>query len=163
MDKFIFRYKKLKIISGGQTGVDQFALEIATSMGLSTGGWAPKGWITELGVNEELKKYGLTEWKTKGYPARTEANVKNSDITLIFAPSLGVGSKLTIKYCIKYNKPYIVNPLPNDIEPLLTDPKVKIINFAGTRSSKLSVDAITSIKQQITDCLDKVKMHGSVS
>jgi len=32
-----------KIISGGQAGVDQAALEIATELGISTGGWCPKG------------------------------------------------------------------------------------------------------------------------
>src|SRR5262249_6057013 len=39
-----------KVISGGQTGVDQVALRAAKACGIPTGGWAPKGWRTEDGA-----------------------------------------------------------------------------------------------------------------
>jgi len=32
-----------KIISGGQTGVDQAALDVAIKLGISHGGWVPRG------------------------------------------------------------------------------------------------------------------------
>ena len=35
--------RKVKIVSGGQTGVDQGALEAAVQLGLEFGGWAPHG------------------------------------------------------------------------------------------------------------------------
>ena len=35
---------ELKIVSGGQTGVDRGALQAAMDLGLEWGGWAPKGW-----------------------------------------------------------------------------------------------------------------------
>jgi hypothetical protein len=44
-----------KIISGGQTGSDQGGLEAGQKLGLETGGWIPKGWLTEIGANPELK------------------------------------------------------------------------------------------------------------
>ena len=37
----------LKIVSGGQTGVDQGALEAAAQLGLEFGGWAPARWLAE--------------------------------------------------------------------------------------------------------------------
>lgn len=37
----------LKIVSGGQTGVDQGALEAAVQLGLEFGGWAPARCIAE--------------------------------------------------------------------------------------------------------------------
>lgn len=37
----------MKIISGGQTGIDQMALEQASKIGIMTGGTACKGWLTE--------------------------------------------------------------------------------------------------------------------
>ena len=40
---------ELKIVSGGQTGVDQAALLAAMDLGLDWGGWAPKGWRAENG------------------------------------------------------------------------------------------------------------------
>jgi hypothetical protein len=36
-----------KIISGGQTGADQAALDTAIELGIPHGGWIPKGRITE--------------------------------------------------------------------------------------------------------------------
>ena len=44
-----------KIISGGQTGADQIGLEVALSLGIPTGGTAPKGFITETGPNYKLR------------------------------------------------------------------------------------------------------------
>ena len=40
----------IKIVSGGQTGVDRGALEAAVALGLEFGGWAPHGWIAEDGT-----------------------------------------------------------------------------------------------------------------
>ena len=37
----------IKIVSGGQTGVDQGALEAAVALGLEHGGWAPARWLAE--------------------------------------------------------------------------------------------------------------------
>ena len=39
-----------KIISGGQTGADLAALDVAVKLGIPHGGWIPKGRITEKGV-----------------------------------------------------------------------------------------------------------------
>ena len=39
-----------KIISGGQTGADQAALDVAIKMNIAHGGWIPKGRRTENGV-----------------------------------------------------------------------------------------------------------------
>jgi len=38
-----------KIISGGQTGVDQAALEVAINLGIDCGGWCPPGRMCETG------------------------------------------------------------------------------------------------------------------
>jgi hypothetical protein len=48
-----------KIISGGQTGADQAALDAAIKLGIPHGGWIPKGRLTENGSLP--KKYDLTE------------------------------------------------------------------------------------------------------
>ncbi len=45
--------QELKIVSGGQTGVDQGALEAALDLGLVWGGWVPKGWRAENGTVPE--------------------------------------------------------------------------------------------------------------
>ena len=73
-----------KIISGGQTGADQVALRAARAPGVPTGGWAPKGWLTEDGPAPWLADFGLAECPEPGYSARTLANVRDSDVTLRF-------------------------------------------------------------------------------
>ena len=51
-----------KIISGGQTGADRAALEVACALNIETGGWAPKEFWTSEGRNPKLgTKYGLRE------------------------------------------------------------------------------------------------------
>ena len=41
-----------KIISGGQTGADRAALDVAIEFGIPHGGWIPKGRKTERGLEE---------------------------------------------------------------------------------------------------------------
>ena len=70
-----------KIISGGQTGTDQAALDAAIKWKIPHGGWIAKGRLTEAG--RLPNKYKLDEMPTDSFPARTEQNVIDSDGTLI--------------------------------------------------------------------------------
>jgi hypothetical protein len=103
-----------KIISGGQTGVDQTALDVEIKLGIPHGGWIPKGRITEKGPLPE--KYRLQEMPTESYPKRTEQNVIDSDGTLIISHvSLTGGSAYTRKMAMKHGKPWfhaVLNKLP---------------------------------------------------
>jgi len=72
-----------KIISGGQTGADRAALDVAIKFNIPHGGWIPKGRIAEDGPLPD--KYQLQEMPTSSYPKRTEQNVIDSDGTLIFS------------------------------------------------------------------------------
>jgi len=70
-----------KIISGGQTGVNQAALDAARKLNIAHGGWIPNGRKTENGPLPV--KYNLKELGTTNYSKRTEQNIFDSDGTLI--------------------------------------------------------------------------------
>ena len=89
----------IRIISGGQTGVDQAALRAAKALGIKTGGWAPKGWVTEVGPAPWLAdEFGLKECPDPGYPARTAMNARNSDVTVWLGPTGSRGFLATRRY-----------------------------------------------------------------
>ena len=94
-----------RIVSGGQTGADRAALDWALSHNLPCGGWCPKGRKAEDGTIDP--KYPLKESSSASYLQRTEWNVRDSDATVLFsiAPSLGGGSKKTVEFAKKHNKP----------------------------------------------------------
>jgi len=71
-----------KLISGGQTGADRGGLDAAIHCDLPHGGWCPKGRKAEDGVIPA--EYHLTEMLTDKYLPRTQANVIDSDATVIF-------------------------------------------------------------------------------
>jgi len=71
-----------KIISGGQTGADRGGLDAAIHCGLPHGGWCPKGRKAEDGLIPS--KYQHKEMESSGYLPRTQANVFDSDATVIF-------------------------------------------------------------------------------
>jgi len=98
------------IISGGQTGADKAGLMAAKKVGFATGGIAPKGYKNELGVDLELKTiYQLEESTHFNYAKRTQLNVKKADCTLIFSEnSNSKGTQLTMKFCIQFNKPFLL-------------------------------------------------------
>lgn len=126
----------MKVISGGQTGADQGGLEAAKELGLDTGGWAPYGWKTESGPQEELlRSYGLKHCLEPGYPARTKRNIEDADLTVIFGKADSPGSKLTHKLCVELGKPFAVNPLAGHLRELIRKYSVQTLNVAGNRES----------------------------
>ena len=132
-----------KIISGGQTGADQGALDAAIKMNIPHGGWIPKGRMTENGPLSS--RYTLKEMETKSYPARTEKNVLDSDGTLILSHGkLSGGSLLTRKLAVKHNRPVIhidLYKIPAFEAVLmvfiwLVEKNIETLNVAGARASK---------------------------
>src|SRR5205823_12196903 len=129
----------IKIISGGQTGVDRAALDVALELGLPCGGWCPKGRRAEDGAIPE--NYPLQETPTDAYPERTEWNVRDSDATLILTRGKpDRGTALTRKLARRLKKPYRVVDLANancaeEVRAWLAAHAVKTLNIAGPRES----------------------------
>lgn len=92
-----------KIISGGQTGVDRAALDVAMDLGLLVGGWCPRGRrADDVRIPD---RYPLLEMNSSAYPPRTRMNVLRSDATLLIRRGpLTPGSRLTAWYCLANDK-----------------------------------------------------------
>jgi len=146
----------IKIVSGGQTGADRGGLEAAIYCELPHGGWCPRGRKAEDGRIPE--KYQLAEMNSAEYIARTEANVIDSDATVVFTFGMAEGGSLrTLEFCQKHCKPWhhvnlgatgrtgatngIVNWLQGredgDYDDYTAQPPEKcVLNVAGSRESK---------------------------
>jgi hypothetical protein len=132
-----------RIISGGQTGADQGGLRAGVHLGLTTGGKAPKGWVTESGPQKELlKAYGLTESRWLGYPMRTAENVQDSNGTIIFGQLNSQGSRLTSQKCQEYQRPcmhldvpFIMQARKSFFLAWLKTYNIHTLNVAGNRES----------------------------
>ncbi len=97
----------MKIVSGGQTGVDRAALDVALSLGVPVGGWCPAGRLAEDGRIPE--RYPLIETRSAKYSQRTRFNVRDSDATLILNwGAMTGGTLLTKKVCQRMKKPHRV-------------------------------------------------------
>lgn len=136
----MFQFSKhIKIISGGQTGVDRAALDFALKNNITCGGWCPKGRIAEGG--EIPEKYPLKETTTSEYSERTENNIIDSDATLIiYYKKIDPGTRLTRKLCTKYHKPLFNLNLSDDFKlpelmSWIQKNKIKVLNIAGPRES----------------------------
>lgn len=126
-----------KVISGGQTGVDRAALDVALSLrgrglaglgyhahpasgctvplpehlaALEVGGWCTLDRKAEDGVIHH--QYPLTPCNSLSYDVRTFKNVSDSDATLIICTMMPTGGTAkTIQFARELGKPYIVaNP-----------------------------------------------------
>jgi Circularly permutated YpsA SLOG family len=130
-----------KIISGGQTGVDRAALDFGIEYDIAHGGWCPKGRKAEDGPL--VAKYLLTETPSSSYPQRTQWNVRDSDGSIIFsiAPVLSGGSKKTVDFAIKHNKPWLHLHQDSDnpeaaLLKFIREHRIEVLNVAGPRASK---------------------------
>jgi hypothetical protein len=86
-----------KIVSGGQTGVDRAALDVALELGIPCGGWCPRNRIAEDGRIAE--RYPLRESATSDPSVRTELNVIDSDATLVLTWEKASGGTLLTILC----------------------------------------------------------------
>ena len=129
-----------KIISGGQTGTDQGALDAALELNHPCGGWCPKGRQSETGPIP--KKYPLKVHNSAGYRARTETSAHESDGTLIFTHGKPIGgTKLTIDLFHKYKKPVFIVDFHSDPVHKITEQafhwglqnKIHTLNVAGPK------------------------------
>lgn len=142
----------IKIISGGQTGVDRIGLEVAKELNIPTGGTVPNGFLTENGSDLSLGDFGMIEHSSPKYPPRTRCNVKKSDGTVYFTVNENSnGFKLTKKMCVKYNKPFVVNPKPLELKSFIENENINILNIAGNRGSKLSEKQMLNIRNILLD------------
>ena len=133
-----------KIVSGGQTGADRAALEVAEELGLATGGWVPRGRRAEDGPIPE-RYAGLRETDSPSYERRTELNVRDSDATLVlaFGPPSG-GSALTASLARSMGRPLLCLDLERltleeartSLAEWLAEFRPRVLNVAGPRLSK---------------------------
>jgi hypothetical protein len=130
----------LKIVSGGQSGVDRAALDFALGKGISCGGWCPRGRLAEDGPISS--RYPLQEMPNSDYAARTHQNIVDSDGTLILnLGELTGGTALTERLALKLEKPLRVVFLDQDwrifdLLQWLKDENIGVLNVAGPRASK---------------------------
>lgn len=128
-----------KIISGGQTGVDRAALDVALELGIPLGGWCPRGRLAEDGIIDQ--RYPLQETPSTDYVQRTEWNVRDADGTLIIAFKVpSGGTAFTIECARNHHKPLLMIDMHDAVESIafrrwLTEHKIATLNVAGPRES----------------------------
>jgi len=128
-----------KVISGGQTGIDQIALELAREYCITPGGWMPPGFLTEYGEQPEMENlYGMQETDRGLWAKRTRYNVRDADGTLLFGNMRSGGCVSTINFAIKYKKPYCINPNDEELLAFIVENRIQILNVAGNKQSILT-------------------------
>jgi hypothetical protein len=129
-----------KIISGGQTGVDRAALDVAQDFGILAGGWCPRGRRAEDGTIPP--EYPLVETESESYLVRTEWNVRDSDGTLVLARGhVQGGTAATVQWAKQVAKPCLVlDPTEPQGEAAFQEwivaNGVRVLNIAGPRESE---------------------------
>jgi predicted Rossmann fold nucleotide-binding protein DprA/Smf involved in DNA uptake len=151
-----------RVVSGGQTGVDRAALDVALALGIPCGGWCPEGRRAEDGCIPG--RYPLRETPTAHYPERTEWNVRDSDGTLVLTRGKPRGgTALTIVLARRLGRPYLVLDLerpadPQTIRDWIAEHGVHTLNVAGPRESEA-----LGIHDQAADLLGRALLAAAGS
>ena len=108
----------MKLLSGGQSGVDRAVLDVAIERTIDYGGWCPQGgWAEDLPEPPGLlAKYPKLKETPLADPAqRTEWNVRDADASLIIVDAGGIdisrGTVLAQELAHRYRKPLFVADL----------------------------------------------------
>jgi hypothetical protein len=105
----------LKIITGGQSGVDRAALDVAACLGLAYGGWCPRGgWAEDFTDPPGLLAHYplLKETPLPDLAQRTQWNLRDSDAVLIITSAgrlaASQGTALARELAERDGKPLLV-------------------------------------------------------
>lgn len=129
----------LRILSGGQTGVDRAALDVALELGIPAGGWCPAGRAAEDGPLDP--RYPLRETRSAEPAERTEANVRDADGLLVLTRGEPHGgTALAAGLAQRMNKPVFVvdvehPPAPEAVTAWVEAMSIRTLNVAGPRES----------------------------
>lgn len=131
----------LKIISGGQTGVDRAALDVGLELGIEVGGWCPRGRKAEDGLIPD--HYPLLETRSSEIHVRTQRNVESSSATLIITRGAPIGgTRFTVEIALSMRRPVLIVDLDDhELDPViaivewLETISPHVLNIAGPRES----------------------------
>jgi hypothetical protein len=131
----------MKVVSGGQTGVDRAALDAALAVGLEIGGWCPRDRWAEDGRIPD--RYPLIETRSNDVHVRTQRNVECSTATLVLTRGSPMGgTRYTVEIAESMRRPILVVDLATahrdpvaDIVRWLGEVKPAVLNVAGPRES----------------------------
>lgn len=137
---------QFQVISGGQTGVDRAALDVALDLGWPVGGWCPLHRRAEDGRIPLI--YPLQETQARSYAVRTEWNVRDSDGTLVLVlDEISSGTQLTIAAAGRLVKPCRIEYLR------------ELQGGAGSGRLSLSSGSFPSLSQRVTDVVAWLLRH----
>ncbi len=131
----------IKILSSGQAGVERAALDVAIATEIDCGGWCAKGRMAEDGPLDA--KYPVVETNTMSATKSSEANIRDSDGTLLLVWGKMAGPTLkTAAIAARLNKSLFIanmseNPSVGEIEAWATKSKIKVLNVAGQKASEV--------------------------
>lgn len=130
----------LTIVSGGQTGVDRAALDVALERGLPCGGWCPAGRWAEDGPIHP--RYPLRETPSADPAERTAWNARDSDGTLVLVTGAeSPGTALAEEEARRRGRPVYrwhldALPDPDAFRRWLQVHRIRTLNVAGPRESE---------------------------
>ena len=139
-----------RIVSGGQSGVDRAALDLARAANIPYGGWCPKGgWAEDYPSPPGLlTDYpALVETPLAQLEQRTLWNARDSDATLVVTRAGGArrqspGTDLASVPAEAFNRPWVVvatdeaDPISRARTFLESLPRGAVLNVAGPRESE---------------------------
>ena len=140
--------KLIKVISGGQTGVDQAALQAAIDSDIKHGGWCPPARVCEIGKIPE--RYHLIETPDDRdlsaleipRSQRTIWNVRDSDGVLVLWDKKVTelqsdkGTKLALETANNLGKPFLIIDVSKKVSVTvitnwISSTNIEVLNVAG--------------------------------
>jgi hypothetical protein len=130
-----------KVVSGGQTGVDRAALDVALELEIEIGGWCPRGRWAEDGPIPD--RYPLFETRSPDVHVRTQRNVETSSATLVLSRGAPMGgTRYTVDIANTMRRPLLVVDLNDssrdhatEIATWLDTVRPGVLNVAGPRET----------------------------
>jgi hypothetical protein len=127
-----------RVVSGGQTGVDRAALDVARDLAIPVGGWCPRGgWAEDAAPLLELYPE-LRETPSDDPAERTAWNVRDCDAVLVIRwDDTSPGTDLALRTADELGRPVLVTSDAAEARAFVeTLPEGAVLSVGGPRESE---------------------------
>jgi hypothetical protein len=80
-------------------------------------------------------------------------HVSDADATVLYGDPESPAAKAIFEYCLNENKPYLLNPIPDDLTAFIRDNRIQVLNAAGDRGSKIEPEFLDAYRTAFRQAL----------
>jgi hypothetical protein len=75
-----------------------------------------------------------------------EGQVSDADATVLYGDPESPGAKGIIENCLRASKPYLINPIPDELDAFIRELRVQVLHVTGDSGSRIAPEFLDAYR-----------------